>query len=165
MLVVVLTEGGGEATARQATRRLSDVKIVRHIVTQRKSRTSNHEANGDKTPQKQKTRNRCAYYLPAVGWSIEEQRKGSGYFSTATVPSSSSGIRCGSITLSWTPTEMALFSHIVLLQQRQGNRRHSGSSRSKAIPRRRKRLEPQCPLSKSQFRSLRDYWMRHPPRS
>ena len=35
---------------------------------------------------------------------------------------------------SWTPTEMALFSHPVLLQQRQGNGRHSGSSRRKVIP-------------------------------
>lgn len=70
-------------------------------------------------------------YLPAVDWSKE----GSGYFSPATVPNSGSGIRCGSITLSWTLTEMALFSRLVLLQQRQRNHRHSGSSRRRVIPR------------------------------
>lgn len=104
-------------------------------------------------------------YLPAVGWSKEEQLKGSGYFSPGAVPSSNSGIRCGSITLSWTPTEMALFSHLVLLHQRQGNRRHSGSSRRKVIPR--WHLVPRATMSatKSQFHSVKDYWMRHPPRS
>lgn len=105
------------------------------------------------------------FYLPAVGWSKEKQLKGSGYFSPAAVPSSSSGIRCGSITLSWTPTEMALFSRLVLLQQRQGNWRHSGSSRRKVIPRWRLISRATMSATKSQFHSVKDYWMRHPTRS
>lgn len=73
--------------------------------------------------------------LPAVGWGTEEQLKGSGYFSPAAVPRPSSGIRCGSIALSRTPTEMALFPRLLLHHRRQGNGRHCGSSSGKVIPR------------------------------
>lgn len=112
-----------------------------------------------------RTQNSQRVHLPAVGWSKEEQRKGSGYFSPATVSSSSSGIRCGSIAYhgrrqKWRCFHVQYFFNSV---KETGDIPVQAGGRSflddTLYP------EPQCPLQKSQFHSEKGCWMRHPPHS
>lgn len=57
---------------------------------------------------------------------------------------------------------MALFSRLALLQQRQRNRRHLGSSGRKVIPRWHNKSRANMSASQRQFPVWRDYSMRHP---
>ena len=109
---------------------------VRHIVIQRRKKLSKHETlNKYKTaaePNENSQPVRRFTYLP---WAEVKRSSERGAAISLPLPFRARALESAAVaSRSWTPTEMALFSHPVLLQQRQGNGRHSGSSRRKVIP-------------------------------
>lgn len=162
--------GGGGAAAPvdyQRTVRRFPLKNVRHIVIQLKNKMGKHETlNKYKTAAEPKEISQPVRRFTYLPWAEVKRSSERGAAISLPLLFRARALESAAVaSRSWTPTEMALFSHPVLLQQRQGNWRHSGSSRRRSFLDDTWYVDPQCPLPQSQFHSVTVSWMRHNPRS
>ncbi|CAB1416125.1 unnamed protein product [Pleuronectes platessa] len=88
--------GGGAAAPVNYHRTVSrfPFKNVRHNVTRRNSALTQTQGHSAEAPRRE---TRCDTRGSRTCRGLKQRGKGSGYFSPAAVPSSGSGIRCGSI--------------------------------------------------------------------